>query len=297
MQPKISVVINTLNEEKSIQKAIESVRWADEVIVCDMYSEDQTVKIAQKLGAKTIYYKRVNYVEPARNFAISKAANEWILVLDPDEEIPQTLADKLIQIASGMEEIDYVRIPRKNIIFGSWVKTALWWPDYNIRFFKKGSVKWTDEIHRPPNTYGVGLDLSKEEGLAIIHQNYQTISQFIFRMDRYTNVESDWLIKQNYKFKWTDLIEKPLNEFLSRYFANKGYMDGIHGFSTSLLQAFSFLVVYLKIWERGGFKEQTIDLLKLEQEKDKNGLAINYWIKQSKFSKNPFKKFLQKIKG
>lgn len=292
----ISVIINTLNEEKNISRAINSVKWADEIMVCDMYSEDKTVEIAKKLGAKVVFHKRLDYVEPARNFAISKASNEWILIVDPDEEIPDQLAKRLKEIANKMHEIDYVRIPRKNIIFGRWMQASMWWPDLNVRFFKKGSVEWSDKIHRPPTASGVELDLPVEEGLAIVHHNYQTISQFITRMNRYTTVEADQLIKQNYQFKWQDLIEKPLGEFLSRFFAKKGYQDGLHGLALSLLQSSSFLIVYLKVWESSSFKEADLKLTDLETEKEKVGYQINYWMKEIKLSKNPFKRFLSKFK-
>lgn len=296
MGSKISVVINTLDDERNIKHALESVKWADEVVVCDMYSEDKTVEIAELMGAKVIRHKRLEYVEPARNFAIAKAANEWILVLDPDEEIPESLRERLIEIASKMEQIDYARLPRKNLIFGKWMKASMWWPDYNIRFFKKGKVKWGDKIHRPPETVGSGLDLPAEENLAIIHNNYQIISQFIERMNRYTTVEANQLIKQNYQFKWSDLIEKPLSEFLSRFFANRGFEDGLHGLALSLLQSFSFLIVYLKVWEKSSFTDTALRLAEIEGEKNKAGYKINYWMKEIKLSKNPFKSFLAKFK-
>ena len=296
MNSNISIVINTLNEDRDIKRAIKSVKWADEVVVCDMHSNDKTVEIAKKLGAKIVSHKRLDYVEPARNFAISKAANEWILVLDPDEEIPESLKERLMEIASKMDQIDYVRLPRKNVIFGKWMKGAMWWPDYNVRFFKKGKVLWTDEIHRPPETEGKGLDLSADEGLAIIHHNYQTIFQFIERMNRYTTVEAEELKKQGYKFNWQDLFDKPLNEFLSRFFANRGFEDGLHGLALSMLQAFSFLIVYLKVWENSSFKETALNLTDLEAEKSKMGYQINYWMKEIKSSKNPFKRFFSKFK-
>lgn len=296
MASKISVVINTLNEERNIKRVIESVKWADEILLCDMYSDDKTVEIAEKLGAKIFLHKRLDFVEPARNFIISKASNEWILVLDPDEEIPNSLSEKLIQMASDIKHIDYVRIPRKNIIFNRWMKAAMWWPDQNVRFFKKGKVEWTDQIHRPPKTIGEGIDLPAEEKFAIIHHNYQTLSQFIHRMDRYTTVEARQLLKQGYQFKWPDLIEKPLGEFLSRFYANKGYMDCLHGLVLSLLQAFSFLIVYLKVWENSSYKEASLDLAEIEKEKNQAGKQINYWMKKSKVSKNPFKRFLSKFK-
>lgn len=292
---KISIIINTLNEEKNIGRVLESVKWASEIVVCDMYSSDKTVEIAKKMGAKVVFHKKMDFVEPARNFAISKVSCDWVLVLDPDEEIPESLKERLVQIAGKMKEIDYVRLPRQNIIFNKWIKNSGWWPDYNIRFFKKGKVKWTDKIHRPPQTEGLGIDLEADEKWAIIHHNYQTISQFVERMNRYTSVEAESIIKEGYQFDWKDLFRKPLNEFLSRFFARQGYKDGLHGLSLSLLQALSNLVVYLKTWERSGFKEGAIEIAEIETETKKAQDTVSYWFKQQN-GKNIFKRFFKGLK-
>jgi len=154
------------------------------------------------MGAKIVFHQKLDYVEPARNFAISKVVNEWVLVLDPDEEINQNLKTRLIQIAQHLKQINYVRIPRKNIIFGKWMKAAMWWPDFNIRFFKKGAVKWSDKIHKPPQVKGEGLDLEAKEEWAITHHNYQTISQFAERLNRYTTIEAKELKEDGPYTKW-----------------------------------------------------------------------------------------------
>src|SRR3989344_6147563 len=154
----ISVVINTLNEEENLPRAISSVKGlADEIVVVDMHSEDATGDIAKKAGAKVFLHERTGYVEPARNFAISKTTGDWIFILDADEEIPDTLANRLRDISDNMHQIDFVEIPRKNIIFGKWMKESMWWPDYHIRFFKKGSVSWNEKIHSKPETKGSGI--------------------------------------------------------------------------------------------------------------------------------------------
>ena len=280
MALKISVVINTLNEEENIERVIKSVGWADEILVCDMHSEDKTAEVAKKLGAKVIFQRREPIVEKARNSAVLKAEGEWILVLDPDEEVPEALAERLREITKGTKQIDYVRIPRKNLIFGRFMEHTGWWPDLNIRFFKKGSVKWTEEIHRPPQASGEGLDLPVQEEYAILHHSYKTISQFIERMDRYTTVQAVELNRQDYEFKWQDLFEKPLNEFLSRFFAMEGYKDGLHGLALSFLQAFSELVVYLKLWEKRNFIDIDIDLEEIKNQKDKSGFTVDYWYKR-----------------
>lgn len=297
MNGKITAIINTLNEEKNIERAIKSVDFVDEIIVCDMYSDDDSAVIAKKLGAKIILHKRVGFVEPARNFAISKASHEWILILDADEEIPPTLADYLKQMIQKQAVSTFVEIPRKNIIFGKWMKASSWWPDYNIRFFKAGSVEWVNRIHRPPKTNGQGLKLSPEERWAIVHHNYDNLTQYLTRMIRYTEIQAKELRQNGYQFSWSDLINKPLSEFLSRFFANKGFEDGLHGFTLSLLQAFSELVLYSRLWEEKQFEQQPIDLKSLQDLSSVAGGEIKYWFNKSSLSKNPLKRLFQKAKN
>lgn len=296
MNKKISVVINTLNEARNLEVALKSLGWVDEIVVVDMYSEDDSVEIAKKFGAKIFLHKRMSFVEPARNFAISKATGDWVLVLDPDEEVTKELAVKLRGISED-NLVDFVKIPRKNFIFNKWMKASMWWPDYNIRFFKKGKVKWWDRIHIPPETTGMGLDLSPEEDLAIVHHHYTNVGQFIERMNRYTSVQAEELVKGGYEFDWKDLISKPLGEFLGRYFANKGFRDGIHGLSLALLQASSFLIMYLKIWEAQGFKQQDISLKEAQELSKKGGNELKYWFKYGDLSDNSFKRLLQRVKN
>lgn len=296
MAEKISVVINTLNEEENINRVVSSIKWADEIIVCDMYSTDKTAEIAKKLGAKVVFHKKVGFVEPARNFAISKASNEWILILDADEEIPDSLVKELKSIANK-GQVDFVQIPRKNIIFGKWMHASMWWPDLNIRFFKKGKVIWSDQIHRPPKTSGKGLTLPADEDKAIIHHHYKSVSQFIERLNRYTTIQARELKNSGYNFAWQDLITKPTNEFLGRFFANKGYKDGLHGLALSFLQAFSFLLVYLKVWEKEGFKQQELNVSEVEVETKLVAKDIKYWFKYNDLSTNSFKSLLKRIKN
>lgn len=297
MNGKISVVINTLNEEKNIARAISSVSWADEILVCDMYSDDNTAVISKKLGAKIIFHKRLNFVEPARNFAISKAENEWILVLDPDEEVPDTLEAKLKDIIGKSGVVTHVEIPRKNIIFGKWVKSSMWWPDNNTRFFKKGSVIWGNKIHAKPKASGQGLTLFSEERWAIIHHHYESIGQFVDRMNRYTSVQASELKEEGYEFDWRDLIRKPLSEFLSRFFANRGFEDGLHGLALGLLQAFSHLVVYLKVWELKGFERKDLNFDDIVDISKASGVEMEYWFKYGNLSKNKLKRAYQKAKN
>ena len=280
---KLSVVINTLNEEKNLPRAVVSVKdLADEIVVVDMESDDGTTEVAGKLGAKVFSHKRVGYVEPARNFGIGKATNAWILILDADEEVPKKLADKIKQIIKN-PKADYYRLPRKNIIFGRWMKHSRWWPDYNIRLFKKGRVSWNELIHAVPMTQGAGGEIAGEESLSIIHHHYDSIEQYLERMNRYTSLHALLRIKDGYKFVWRDLLTKPSNEFLSRYFFGEGYKDGIHGLALSLLQAFSELALYLKIWQKEKFADKDVDLKEVVSVMRDEERNLHYWQNDAQF--------------
>ncbi len=245
---KISAVVNTRNEAENIFDCLKSLTFCDEIVVVDMESEDNTKEIAKEFTDRIYDHPKTGFVEPARNFAIRKAVGDWILIVDADERIPKSLAVKLIGIA-GSNEADFVRIPRKNLVFGQWLQHSRWWPDYNIRFFKKGSVEWQDEIHSVPITYGTGINLDQESAMAIEHHHYRSIDEYFIRALRYSNQQAKELIESGYKFDPADIIRKPMGEFLSRFFAGEGYKDGLHGLIVALLQFFSILLVYLKVWQ------------------------------------------------
>lgn len=297
MNGKITAVINTFNEEKTIEQVLNSLSWVDEIIVCDMHSDDNTPIIAKKLGAKVLFHKRVGYVEPARNFVISKASHEWVLVVDADEEIPPSLADFIKDFVNKKTVSNYLEIPRRNIIFGKWMKASMWWPDYHVRFFKKGSVVWGNKIHSKPKVEGQGVKIPPEERWAIIHHNYNSVSQYLQRMIRYSEIQARELRKDGYKFDWTDLIRKPLSEFLGRFFANKGFEDGLHGFALSVLQAFSFFIMYLRVWEYDKFEEKDIPLNELDLERKSVHEQIDYWFKYGNLPKNLLKRLALKAKN
>ncbi|MBI2268182.1 MAG: glycosyltransferase family 2 protein [Candidatus Blackburnbacteria bacterium] len=279
---KISVVINTRNEENNLPRALASVRkLADEIVVVDMESSDKTVEIAKEEGARVWNHPQLGYVEPARNFAIGKAVGDWILILDADEEIGPTLIKKLREIVSKKKSADFYRLPRKNLIFGKWIRHARWWPDYNIRFFKRGVVSWSEIIHSVPETHVEGMDLLAQEKFAIIHHNYTTVSQYLERMMRYTDIQAKFQVKDGYVFAWQDLIKRPASEFISRFFAGGGYKDGTHGLVLGILQAFSEAVVCVRVWEIQKFRDMPIKDEDLNKELNKIALEFDHWLIQT----------------
>src|SRR5690606_14218835 len=128
------------------KRTLKSVRFADEVVIVDMQSTDATLAIAQEVTDRIISVKDVGYVEPARNTALSKATGDWILLVDADEEVPETLRDYLFERMEQPDSAEAYYLPRKNIVFGTWYHYAGWWPDYQLRFFKRGTVTWPTKI-------------------------------------------------------------------------------------------------------------------------------------------------------
>lgn len=293
---KISVVVCTYNNEEMVARCLESVKWADEIIVVDDGSTDNTVGTASKFTNNIFKHKSQGYVEPVRNFAISKATHEWILILDSDERVSQNLSEKLKEYIQNAE-ISYIEIPRKNIIFGKWMQASMWWPDYNVRFFKKGTVVWSDRIHSNPTTKGKGLKLNPTEENAITHHNYSSVGQFVERNSKYSKIQARELFDEGVRFNWTDIIKKPLGEFLGRYFANKGYEDGMHGLVLSFLQAFMFLLQYLYLWELSGYDDQKVTLNDVKKISKSAGGEIKYWIDFSSLSNNLIKRKMQKLRN
>lgn len=275
---KISVVINVVDEEVHlVHNVVASVSsFADEIILVDATENRKIDGIGKFTNVRAIKHKRELYVELARNFGIGKAKNDWILILDPDEEVSKSLAKKLQAIADH-PTADYYRVPRKNIIFEKWMQHSRWWPDYNIRFFKKNAVSWSDAIHAIPLTQGKGMDLPAAEDMAIVHHHYDSIEQFVTRMNRYTTAQARKLKEEKYKFSWKDLVAKPTNEFLSRYFFGMGYKDGLHGLAVALLQMVSETVLYLKMWQSRKFKQKEIDVSSVIRQMKTVDRDRNYW--------------------
>lgn len=284
---KLSVVINTKNAATTLENTLKSVKFADEIVIVDMKSDDETVDIAGKYTDKIFAHKDVGYVEPARNFAIKKATGDWILIVDADEEVPQELkkAIKGIIAASkaGEATADCYYIPRKNLIFGKAIEKTGWWPDYVLRLFKKGYVSWSDEIHSVPITRGEVKELPEVSEIALVHHNYQHVEQYLDRLNRYTTIQSEELItdleKDQEEIDGPFITQKFYSEFLSRFFAHRGVNDGTHGLALSLLQGLSEATVAIKAWERSGFPESNREQEeKTVQELSQFGRELAYWI-------------------
>ncbi len=303
---KLSIVISAYNEENKIEACLKSAGFADEIIVVNNSSTDKTEEIARKY-TKNIYKQENNplAIDLQKNFGFSKATGDWTLSLDADEEVSPELADELKNVLKNRQssivnhksEVNGYWIPRKNFTFGKWIEHTGWYPDHQLRLFRKGKGKFLDKhVHEKIKIEGEVGYLKNH----ILHQNYQNISQFIHRaIDLYCPSEADYLIEKGYVFSPFDAIRFPLDEFLSRFFTREGYKDGFHGLMLSFLMAFYRFIVFALIWEKQGFKEVKGDnfLANTAKELKRANKEIMYWTKEEtqKQIKNPIKKNLYKI--
>lgn len=300
---KVSAVVSALNEEKNLKDCLKSLRFADEIVVVDNESTDKTSQIALEFTKKVFKQKNnPDEIDIQKNFGFEKAANEWILSIDADERVSDELAKEIKTILSAkpssIAQINGFWIPRKNFIFGKWIEYAGWYPDYQLRLFRKEKGKYTKRhMHEDITLEGKSAKLTGH----IIHNNYDTITSFLSKTLVYAKNEADSLIEKGYEFSYFDAIKFPLSEFLSRFFARKGYKDGLHGLVLSLLMAFYHFLIFCFIWEKKDFIEYNKeDFLKETEAEFKNaGKEIVYWFMKVNLEniKSPLKKAVLRLKN
>lgn len=292
----LSVVISAYNEEKMLEDCLRSVKdIASEIIVIDNSSTDNTAQIAKKFTQKVFTRENNLMLNINKNYGISKATKDYILILDADERITDELAKEIKQLLSSEVEHEGFSMPRKNIIFGKWIEHTGWYPDRQLRLFENGKGKFAEKhVHEMINIDGSVGELKE----AIYHINYTSISQFLDKMIRvYTISEAENLLKSGYTPKASDAIVHPSREFLKRFFAEKGYKDGSHGFYLSLLMAFYHLIVFLRVWEAKSYPDEK-NVLRAFVNANKDFSKENrYWINfvKNDNEKNVIKKITRKF--
>ena len=271
----ISVVLSVFNEEAKLSRTLAALTWADEVIVIDNGSTDSTAMIAHQHGAKVTRGKNNLILNINKNFGFTKAKSDWILSLDGDEVIPPELAQEIKEKVLGSHIVGYW-IPRKNILFGKWMQHGIWWPDKQLRLFKRGMGRFPcKHVHE----YLVVDGPTSELAVPMVHYNYESASQFIRKMDEiYTVSEVENHLASGYRVVWRDPIRFPMSDFVKTYLAQGGYKDGLHGLVLSMLQAFYSFIVFVKLWEREKFGEHELPIEVVEEEFVHARQELRYWL-------------------
>lgn len=243
----------TLNEERNLEYALRSVTsWADEIVVVDMHSEDRTVEIARKYGARVFSFDRVAEFEIARSLAIDSAKNEWMFFLDADELVPKCLSRELLRLAST-GEYDVIKVPRINYLAGAPVEHSGWSPndDKQYRLFRRGKLSIRPNMHDHIELMpGAKIyDMPYQQGMAIIHFSYLDVSHFLDKLNRYTSIHALQYVKSKAS-KHVNISKaffRATRKFLAFYLLRKGFKDGWRGAYLALLMFFYEIVTFAKI--------------------------------------------------
>jgi glycosyltransferase involved in cell wall biosynthesis len=241
----LSVAIITKNEEERLPECLESISFADDIIVVDSGSTDRTCEIARKFGCKVFIEEWKGY-GPQKNSAVQKCKNEWVLILDADERIPEETKEKIIEILEK-PGADAYSFPRKNFFHGRWIKHCGWWPDRVIRLFKKSKGQVNNAIvHEAVIVKGK----TEKADTPIIHTPIRDLNNTINKINYYSSLGAESLFLKGVKTFTFMAILKGAFAFFRLYLLQLGILDGYEGFVISFSHSVNTCYKYLKLKEK-----------------------------------------------
>jgi glycosyltransferase involved in cell wall biosynthesis len=231
------------NEESFLEDALKSISWADEIILVDAESTDNTIKIATKYTNKIFVNKWKGFADQKR-FALNLATNEWILNIDADERVSEDLKIEIIGLDFNLA--DGYKIPRNNFLLNKHITSCGWDNDYQLRLFRKSKASVTERLVHE------GFEVSDNTAKLnspLIHLTFTSIERTISKINEYSTLEAREKVNSKKKVKIHTIILHTLSAFLKEFISQKGYKDGIYGFVVSMFSGITTLMVYVKIWE------------------------------------------------
>jgi glycosyltransferase involved in cell wall biosynthesis len=239
---KITATIITLNEERNIARAIESLRCCDEIVVLDSGSVDRTAEVAEKLGARVIDSGWRGFAAQ-KNLAAEQAAHDWILSIDADEALSEALEGEIWLVKKNGPHCDAYTMPRIAQYLGKWILHSGWYPDRKVRLYDRRKATWVgDFVHESVHVSGhVGhLDAN------LLHFTCESISEHVKTMERYTTLAAQEIASRQVKVGVGRLIVDPPWTFCKTYFLQRGFLDGVEGLILAYMAAFYTFLKYAK---------------------------------------------------
>jgi glycosyltransferase involved in cell wall biosynthesis len=241
---KLSVTVITKNEARDISDALKSVSWADEIVVVDSESTDETVALARTFTDRVVVRPWEGYVAQ-KNAAAALASHDWILSLDADERVTPELADDIRAVLRNPECAAY-RMPRVTWHLGRWIRTTDWYPDHQLRLYDRRRARWTgDRVHEAVTVDGTIGRLDHE----LQHLAYHNISEHLETIDRYTTLAAEQMRAQGRRAGLVHVLGHPPLAFLRNYVLRGGFRDGLPGLMISWLNAYYVFLTFAKLWE------------------------------------------------
>jgi len=244
---KCSAYIIARNEEKNIKECVESLKFADEIVVVDSFSSDATAEIAKSLGCKVVSHKFESF-GAQRNFALEQCSYDWIICLDADERISPELKSEITAQLQKSPDGEVFLAPRKSKFINKWVLHSGWYPDYRHPvLFDKTKAKYKNQLVHEDIDYKGEKKYFKGD---ILHYPYDGIKQFARKCDLYTDLRAKEMFEKGKKFRTLNLIINPSVMFVKMYIIKRGFLDGLTGLVLALLYSSVYtLMKYIKLWE------------------------------------------------
>jgi len=241
----VTVMIMTKNEEAKLGECLQSVSWADEIIVLDDESTDKTCAIAEGFGARVIK-RKMDLEGIHRNFGYAQAKNEWVLSLDADERVTPELGEEIVKTINEGIDCNVFAIPLRNYIGDYWIKHGGWYPAYKDRLFKKEHFRYEEVGVHPRVFYDGERGVLKSD---IIHLSYRDFSDFLNKSNRLTTLEAQKWFEDGRPMGFGRALWRAGDRFFRSYFGKNGRKDGFIGFMIAFFAAFYQIMSYAKYWE------------------------------------------------
>lgn len=239
---KVSAIVITFKEEKNIGECLESLKWADEIIVIDSNSDDRTVEISRTYTEK-VFSVEIQNVTEKRIFSVGKAKNDWVLFVDADERITQELGEEIQSLEPPAEAGGYL-INRKNFYLGKWIKHCGIYPDFHVRLFNRKRAAVNNRIvHEGIEVDGATLRLNNN----LLHYPVRDITGLVEKVNYYSTMESEEHFNNGKKISKAGAFTHAIATFLVMYFSRKGFMDRLAGFYVSFSYSVTTFMTYLKL--------------------------------------------------
>jgi len=242
----ITAFIPTYNCEKTIRASLESVKWADKILIVDSFSTDQTLEICHEYTDWILQHEYI-YSAKQKNWSMNQIDTEWTLHIDSDEQVEPALKDEILRVMADSDLPDGFTVRIKNLIWGKWVRCCGLYPCTQVRFFQTAKGRWSDrEVHARLQ----GLERIRPLQNHLIHHDLTDISSELTQFSRQVVIwESNELVKHNKKWHWWDVTLRPMAVFLISYFKMGGILEGFRGFYLSVYRAFYSFMTYARLFE------------------------------------------------
>ena len=266
----LTVIVITKNEQDKLGACLESVKWADEILILDNGSIDQTLDIAKKYTSQIFKFENLDFAS-LRNKAIEKASGEWILYIDADERVLENLRREIEAVINFTDNSAFA-ISRRNIVFGTELNYGPFWPDWVIRLFKKSDFEnWVGKIHEQPKFKG---SLGYMEN-SFLHLTHRSLEQIVLKSLEWSKIEAQLRLDINHpKMSGLRFLRIFISEIFNQGIKRRGFFNGTIGVMDSLLQAFSMFMTYIRLWQLQQTKPLEKTYAEIDEELIKNQFKI-----------------------